>query len=163
VTRRLYDNVIELDGRPAARPFPRLAPSLHDRVAEALERSVEEALQRCEDLRRPNRILIGSRGREIRNHLPDEPEQRRRDEELAAGDPLRQLPSLTRTSWWAVLGTNRGPHPDALWKFRCPDDRPRVKRHFARRDFPQIWGESPGIGRKFSSETRAGGVAVLVP
>ena len=30
-------------------------------------------MQRYEDLRRPraNRILIGSRGREIRNHLPD--------------------------------------------------------------------------------------------
>jgi salicylate hydroxylase len=56
------------------------------------EHSVEEALQRYEDLRRPraNRILIGSRGREIRNHLPDGLEQRRRDEELAAGDPLRQ-------------------------------------------------------------------------
>jgi salicylate hydroxylase len=56
------------------------------------EHSVEKALQRYEDLRRPraNRILIGSRGREIRNHLPDGLEQRRRDEELAVGDPLRQ-------------------------------------------------------------------------
>jgi hypothetical protein len=41
--------------------------------------------RRCsvyEDLRRlrANRILIGSRGREIRNHLPDGLEQRRRDQ-----------------------------------------------------------------------------------
>jgi salicylate hydroxylase len=31
-----------------------------------------------------------SRGRELRNHLPDGPEQRQRDAELARGDPLRQ-------------------------------------------------------------------------
>jgi salicylate hydroxylase len=29
-------------------------------------------------------------GREVRNHLPDGPEQRRRDAELERGDPLRQ-------------------------------------------------------------------------
>ena len=68
------------------------AAALADCLEPADEHSVEEALQRYEDLRRPraNRILIGSRGREIRNHLPDGLEQRRRDEELAAGDPLRQ-------------------------------------------------------------------------
>ena len=68
------------------------AAALADCLESADERSVEEALQRYEDLRRPraNRILIGSRGREIRNHLPDGLEQRRRDDELAAGDPLRQ-------------------------------------------------------------------------
>jgi salicylate hydroxylase len=31
-----------------------------------------------------------SRGRELRNHLPDGPEQQRRDAEFASGDPLRQ-------------------------------------------------------------------------
>jgi antitoxin (DNA-binding transcriptional repressor) of toxin-antitoxin stability system len=41
VTLRLIDDVIERDGRPVARLVPRLAQSLHDRVAEALERSVE--------------------------------------------------------------------------------------------------------------------------
>ena len=68
------------------------AAALADCLEAADEYSVEEALQRYEELRRPraNRILIGSRGREIRNHLPDGLEQRRRDEELAAGDPLRQ-------------------------------------------------------------------------
>ena len=68
------------------------AAALADCLEPADEHSVEEALQRFEDLRRPraNRILIGSRGRGIRNHLPDGLEQRRRDEELAAGDPLRQ-------------------------------------------------------------------------
>jgi salicylate hydroxylase len=39
---------------------------------------------------RANKILLGSRGREVRNHLPDGPEQRQRDVELAVGDPLRQ-------------------------------------------------------------------------
>ena len=68
------------------------AAALTECLELADKHSVEEALQRYEDLRRPraNRILIGSRGREIRNHLPDGLEQRRRDDELAAGDPLRQ-------------------------------------------------------------------------
>jgi salicylate hydroxylase len=53
--------------------------------------SVGAALKRYENIRRPraNQVLLGSRGREIRNHLPDGPEQRQRDLELAAGDPLR--------------------------------------------------------------------------
>jgi salicylate hydroxylase len=32
-----------------------------------------------------------SRGREIQNHLPDVPEQERRDAKLAADDPLKQI------------------------------------------------------------------------
>jgi salicylate hydroxylase len=68
------------------------AAALANCLEPADEHSVEKALQRYEHLRRPraNRILSGSRGREIRNHLPDGLKQRRRDEELAAGDPLRQ-------------------------------------------------------------------------
>jgi salicylate hydroxylase len=30
-----------------------------------------------------------SRGREIKNHLPDGPEQQQRDHDLASGNPLR--------------------------------------------------------------------------
>ncbi len=54
--------------------------------------SVSEALQRYEEVRRPraSEIQLMSRGREVRNHLPDGPEQRQRDTELANGDPLRQ-------------------------------------------------------------------------
>ena len=50
------------------------------------------ALQRYEALRKPraSEVQRMSRGREVRNHLPDGPEQRRRDAELARGDPLRQ-------------------------------------------------------------------------
>jgi salicylate hydroxylase len=50
-----------------------------------------DALQRYESLRRPraNRVQEMSRGRELRNHLPDGAEQRKRDAELAQGDPLR--------------------------------------------------------------------------
>jgi salicylate hydroxylase len=50
------------------------------------------ALQRYEALRRPraSEVQLLSRGREVRNHLPDGPEQRQRDAELARGDPLRQ-------------------------------------------------------------------------
>ncbi|MGH8687714.1 MAG: FAD-dependent monooxygenase [Burkholderiales bacterium] len=50
------------------------------------------ALQRYERIRRPrtSEVQLMSRGREIRNHLPDGPDQARRDAELAAGDPLRQ-------------------------------------------------------------------------
>jgi salicylate hydroxylase len=50
------------------------------------------ALQAYEALRRPRatQIQLLSRGREIRNHLPDGQEQQQRDSELASGDPLRQ-------------------------------------------------------------------------
>jgi len=62
-------------------------------LAEAGPAAVEVALQRYEALRRPraNEVLIGSRGREIQNHLPDGPEQEARDARLASGDPLHQI------------------------------------------------------------------------
>jgi salicylate hydroxylase len=62
-------------------------------LGEAGPASVEAALQRYEALRRPraNEVLIGSRGREIQNHLPDGPEQEARDARLAGGDPLKQI------------------------------------------------------------------------
>jgi salicylate hydroxylase len=53
---------------------------------------VPRALQRYEAIRRPraSQVQLMSRGREVRNHLPDGPEQAQRDAELAGGDPLRQ-------------------------------------------------------------------------
>jgi salicylate hydroxylase len=50
------------------------------------------ALRRYEALRRPraSEVQLMSRGREIRNHLPDGALQRQRDLELAQGEPLRQ-------------------------------------------------------------------------
>jgi salicylate hydroxylase len=53
--------------------------------------SVPQALRRYESIRRPrtSRVQLMSRGREVRNHLPDGPEQQRRDAELASADPLR--------------------------------------------------------------------------
>lgn len=54
--------------------------------------SMPAALARYEALRRPraSEVQLMSRGREYRNHLPDGPEQERRDAELASGDPLKQ-------------------------------------------------------------------------
>lgn len=54
--------------------------------------SIPDALQRYEAIRRPraSQVQLMSRGRELRNHLPDGPEQRQRDAEFANGDPLRQ-------------------------------------------------------------------------
>lgn len=51
---------------------------------------VPAALERYDAVRRPraSRVQLMSRGREIRNHLPDGPEQQRRDAELAQGNPL---------------------------------------------------------------------------
>jgi salicylate hydroxylase len=66
-------------------------------LAECLESAkpdtIEAALKRYEDLRRPraNHVLLMSRGREIQYHLPDGPEQERRDAKLAADDPLKQI------------------------------------------------------------------------
>jgi salicylate hydroxylase len=54
--------------------------------------SVPEALLQYERIRQPraSEVQRMSRGRELRNHLPDGPQQQARDEELARGDPLRQ-------------------------------------------------------------------------
>ena len=54
--------------------------------------SAPHALQRYEAIRRPraSRVQLMSRGREVRNHLPDGAEQQQRDAEFANGDPLRQ-------------------------------------------------------------------------
>jgi salicylate hydroxylase len=65
------------------------------------------ALQRYEAIRRPraSEVQLMSRGREIRNHLPDGPEQQQRDAELARGDPLRQSAWLYGHSLQAALAT----------------------------------------------------------
>ena len=48
-------------------------------------------MQGYEAIRRPraSQIQLMSRGKEVRNHLPDGPEQQQRDAELARGEPLR--------------------------------------------------------------------------
>ncbi len=53
--------------------------------------ALPQALQRYDALRRPraSRVQLMSRGREVRNHLIDGPEQMQRDAELASGNPLR--------------------------------------------------------------------------
>ena len=60
-------------------------------ASSATQASVPQALQRYESIRRPraSQVQLMSRGRELRNHLPDGPQQQARDAELAAGDPLR--------------------------------------------------------------------------
>ena len=62
-------------------------------LADAGPATVAEGLRRYETLRRPraNAVLLGSRGREVSNHLPDGPEQQARDVRLAAIDPLQQI------------------------------------------------------------------------
>jgi salicylate hydroxylase len=53
---------------------------------------IADALQRYETLRKPraSQVQLMSRGREIRNHLPDGADQQARDAALGAGEPLRQ-------------------------------------------------------------------------
>lgn len=65
---------------------------LADCLQKADAGSVPQALQRYEAIRRPrtSQVQLMSRGREVRNHLADGPEQERRDSEFASGDPLRQ-------------------------------------------------------------------------
>jgi len=48
-------------------------------------------LRRYEEIRRPRatQVQLMSRGREVKNHLPDGPEQASRDRELGSGNPLR--------------------------------------------------------------------------
>ena len=61
-------------------------------LARADRGSIPQALQRYEKIRRPRttRVQVMSRGREVRNHLPDGPEQQQRDAKFANDDPLRQ-------------------------------------------------------------------------
>jgi salicylate hydroxylase len=61
-------------------------------LQDADRHAVPHALQRYQAIRQPraDRVQLMSRGREVRNHLPDGPEQQQRDGELANGDPLRQ-------------------------------------------------------------------------
>ncbi len=68
------------------------AAVLADCLADAAASQVPQALQRYEARRRPraSQVQCMSRGREIRNHLPDGPEQIERDAAFAQGDPLRQ-------------------------------------------------------------------------
>jgi salicylate hydroxylase len=74
------------------------AQAIEDAVvlADCLQRadrdSVRQALRRYETIRRPraSEVQMMSRGREVRNHLPDGPEQQERDAQFANGDPLRQ-------------------------------------------------------------------------
>lgn len=65
---------------------------LADCLKNADRDSVPQALQRYDAMRRPraSKVQEMSRGRELRNHLPDGPAQQQRDAELAGGDPLRQ-------------------------------------------------------------------------
>ena len=68
------------------------AAVLADCLAGVAAEQVPQALQRYEARRRPraSQVQAMSRGREIRNHLPDGPEQVERDAAFAQGDPLRQ-------------------------------------------------------------------------
>lgn len=64
---------------------------LADCVRDVAAPGLPAALQRYDAIRRPraSRVQLMSRGRELRNHLPDGPEQQQRDAELAGGNPLR--------------------------------------------------------------------------
>ena len=68
------------------------AAVLADSLGGVAPHDVPQALRRYEELRRPraSEVQIMSRGREVRNHLPDGPEQIARDAGFAQGDPLRQ-------------------------------------------------------------------------
>ena len=68
------------------------AAVLADCLAGIAPAQAPQALQRYEARRRPraSQVQLMSRGREIRNHLPDGPEQVERDAAFAQGDPLRQ-------------------------------------------------------------------------
>jgi salicylate hydroxylase len=68
------------------------ATVLADCLRQSKPDSIGSGLQRYEAIRRPraSEVQLMSRGREVRNHLPDGPEQQQRDAEFAGGDPLRQ-------------------------------------------------------------------------
>lgn len=69
-----------------------LAQCFKSLIKENSANSIADALARYESIRRPraSEVQLMSRGREIRNHFPDGPQQKQRDEELGDGDPLQQ-------------------------------------------------------------------------
>jgi salicylate hydroxylase len=71
--------------------------------------AIPAALARYEALRRPraSQVQLMSRGREVRNHLSDGPEQEQRDAALARGDPLGQ------SAWLYGTEHERGLDPGA--------------------------------------------------
>lgn len=85
-------------------------------MGDADRASVASALQRYDDIRRPraSHVQLMSRGRELRNHLPDGDEQQQRDAELARGDPLRQSEWLygyaAERAAFGVAAAARAPH-----------------------------------------------------
>ena len=81
------------------------AEALAQCLREASAGSAEQALARYEQIRRAraSEVQLMSRGREIRNHLPDGPDQEARDAELARGDPLRA------SAWLYGYGHESGP------------------------------------------------------
>lgn len=100
--QRWTDNRVSLLGDAAHAMLPFFAQGAAQAIEDALVlaaclrdadvRSVPESLQRYEAIRRPraSEVQLMSRGREIRNHLPDGPDQRERDLGFESGDPLRQ-------------------------------------------------------------------------
>jgi salicylate hydroxylase len=68
------------------------AEALAECLAGVTPESVPKALKRYEEIRLPraSKVQLMSRGREVQNHLPDGPEQERRDAGFGAVDPLKQ-------------------------------------------------------------------------
>ena len=71
---------------------------------------------------------------------------------MGAGNPGR----FAATSWWSVLGSNRGPHHDALWNSYCLNIR-FGKRNCVARDSRANVGQAPSnCGEmSFGDRTRA--------
>jgi len=69
-----------------------LANCFRSCVKDNCQGSIAAALTQYESIRHPraSKVQLMSRGREVRNHFDDGPEQIQRDEELKRGDPLQQ-------------------------------------------------------------------------
>ena len=82
------------------------AVALASCLRDADRATIPAALARYDALRRPraSRVQLMSRGRELRNHLPDGPQQEQRDAELARGDPLRDSAWLYGSEHERALG-----------------------------------------------------------
>ena len=87
-------------------------------LAECLRRAAPgetlHALTRYEQIRQPraSRVQLMSRGREVRNHLPDGAAQEQRDHDLGAGNPLRESAWLYGHDIGADLAHVKGIRPD---------------------------------------------------
>jgi hypothetical protein len=98
------------------------------------------------------RALPASSPAQTRENSSSDCPQPQQAAEIARIFSKRKPPRFGGTGWWTVLGSNRGPHQDALWNVGASTCA-FGKRNFARRDCRANSTDEPLTTRELESET----------